>query len=79
MLARGKRSALWGGIWYGPPGPSGSPPAPVPSSGIALEIPMQSSLPRREGMEAGVRAVYSTNATAYILYIWTYSVRIHTE
>lgn len=30
-------------------------------------------------MEAGVCAVYDTSATAYILYIWTYAVRIHTE
>lgn len=55
------------------------PPPPIPSNGITLEIPMQCSLPRRLCMEAGVCAVYHTDAKAYQLYIRTYTVRIHAE
>lgn len=57
MLARGRKSALLGGKWYGPPLRSGSPHPPIASSGIALEIPMQSSLPRRAHGSRGMCSV----------------------
>lgn len=54
------------------------PPTPIPSSGMPRKY-LCNPASLGEGMEAGVCAVYNTNATAYILYIWTYTVRIHTE
>ena len=64
---------------YGPPLSSG-PPTPTPS--LQVVSPWKylcNPVSLGECMEAGVCAVYNTNATAYILYIWTYAVRIHTE
>ena len=69
--------------WYGPPLSSGPPhPDPIPSSGIALEIPMQSSLPRRVHGSRGLCSVEYKCYSIYIVYMdicSTYTHRVRDE